>query len=166
MLLGIYSLTFIIFAIPAGMIAKKIGRRNTILIGLIGLIGIMIPFMIFSVVPIPGLRTLVTFLPFDWTWEIIIDGILLFFGGMFWAFVNVNSIVIVWELAGTERLGTYTGLYYFFSALAAIVSPVVAGALFDAVGIQYLFVYSVFFFTVAIICAFFVATTGKEGGKN
>ncbi|MHA1199007.1 MAG: MFS transporter [Candidatus Heimdallarchaeaceae archaeon] len=162
MLLGIYSLTFIIFAIPAGLIAKKIGRKKTIMIGLIGLISVMIPLVIFSLVPIPALRVIVNFLPFKWTWEIIIDGALLFLGGMFWAFVNINSIVIVWELAGTKRLGTYTGLYYFFSATAAIVSPVVAGAIFDATNISVLFLYSFIFFVAALVCTLFIRRTGTE----
>ena len=162
MLLGIYSLTFIIFAIPAGLIAKKIGRKKTMIIGLIGLIVIMIPLVIFSLVPIPSLRVLVNFLPFKWTWEIIIDGILLFFGGMFWAFVNINSIVVVWELAGTARLGTYTGLYYFFSALSAIASPVIAGAIFDATNINVLFLYCIIFFVAALVCTMFVRRTGVE----
>jgi len=61
-----------------------------------------------------------------------------------------NSIVIVWELAGPSRLGTYTGIYYFFSALAAITSPVLAGALFDAICINFLFLYSVVFFIAVL----------------
>ncbi len=162
MLLGIYSLTFIIFAIPAGLIAKKIGRKNTIIIGLVGLIIVMIPLVIFSLVDIPALRVIVDFLPFYWTWEIMIDGVLLFFGGMFWAFVNINSIVIVWELAGAARLGTYTGLYYFFSATAAIVSPVVAGAIFDATNVSALFLYSFIFFVAALVCTLFIRRTGNE----
>ena len=162
MLLGVYSLTFIVFAIPAGLIAKKIGRKKTMLIGLIGLVTVMIPLVVFSFVEIPALRVLIGWLPFNWTWEIILVGILLFLGGMFWAFVNINSIVVVWELAGTARLGTYTGLYYFFSALAAIVSPVIAGALFDVIGYKYLFFYSFFFFVIALVCTFFIKTTGKE----
>ena len=162
MLLGVYSLTFIIFAIPAGLIAKKIGRKKTMIIGLVGLITIMIPLVIFSLVPVPSLRVLIDFIPFNWTWEIVIDGVLLFFGGMFWAFININSIVIVWELAGTARLGTYTGLYYFFSALAAIVSPVMAGAIFDQIGISYLFIYTTIFFVAAIICTSFIKITGTE----
>jgi len=166
MLLGVYSLTFIMFALPAGLIAKRIGRKKTILIGLVGLILTMIPLVIFSIVQIPGLRTIVNFLPFNWTWEIIIDGLLLFLGGMFWAFVNVNSIVIVWELAGPSRLGTYTGIYYFFSALAAITSPVLAGALFDAIGINFLFLYSVVFFIAAFVSTLFIKTTGQEADET
>ncbi|MCE7741064.1 MAG: SLC45 family MFS transporter [Candidatus Heimdallarchaeota archaeon] len=162
MLLGVYSLTFIIFAIPAGLIAKKIGRKKTIIIGLIGLISVMIPLVILSIVRVPALSEFIGFLPFKWTWEILIDGVLLFLGGMFWAFININSIVIVWELAGTARLGTYTGLYYFFSALAAIVSPVMAGAIFDASNISFLFLYSSIFFVAALVCTLFIQRTGSE----
>jgi len=169
MLLGVYSLTFIIFAIPAGLIAKKIGRKKTMMIGLIGLVTIMIPLVIFSLVDISALRTYIFYtipIPFWWTWEVLIDGILLFLGGMFWAFININSIVVVWELAGTARLGTYTGLYYFFSATAAILSPVVAGAIFDATNISALFLYSFIFFVLALVLTIFIRRTGNEADEQ
>ena len=57
-------------------------------------------------------------------------GILLVIIGIGWSFVNVNSIVIIWELAPTnEKIGTYIGIYYFFSFLAAITGPLILGSL-------------------------------------
>ena len=47
-------------------------------------------------------------------------GVLLIFGGISWALVNINSLPMVVELT-TARLGTFTGLYYLFSTLSAIV---------------------------------------------
>ncbi len=38
--------------------------------------------------------------------------------GRFWAFVNVNSLPMVYDLAGQRSIGSYTGLYYFASSLA------------------------------------------------
>jgi len=58
--------------------------------------------------------------------------ILLVFAGIGWSFVNVNSIVIIWELApSNEKIGTYTGIYYFFSFFAAITGPYILGGLTD-----------------------------------
>ena len=49
-------------------------------------------------------------------------GVLLIFGGISWALVNINSLPMVVELT-TAWLGTFTGLYYLFSTLSAIVGP-------------------------------------------
>ena len=46
--------------------------------------------------------------------------------------VNINSIAVIWQLAPKGKIGTYTGLYYTFSQLAAILSPIFAGLSFDA----------------------------------
>ena len=47
--------------------------------------------------------------------------------GVGWALININSITIVWQLSPKEKLGAYTGLYYLFSQLAAIISPIFMG---------------------------------------
>lgn len=126
-----FALMFILFAIPAGFIASKIGRRKAIILGLIGLT-IMLAL-------IASLRNL------------LLITILLTIGGIFWALININSIVIVWEIGGEEKLGAYTGLYYFFSALAAIVGPVVAGGIFDVFGHWTMFWISVIFMILALL---------------
>jgi len=131
MALSGFIISFVIFSIPAGYIATKIGRRNTIKIGLIGLIAVL-----FLAIPIRNLLFLAG---------------LLAFGGFFWALININSIVIVWEIGGQEKLGAYTGLYYFFSAFAAIVSPPIAGFIFDLVGHGIMFPLTVMYMVIALI---------------
>jgi hypothetical protein len=54
-------------------------------------------------------------------------GLMLMFGGIGWAFVNINSLPMVVELTTAARIGTFTGLYYLFSTLSAIVGPNVNG---------------------------------------
>ncbi|MFX1441463.1 MAG: MFS transporter, partial [Promethearchaeota archaeon] len=76
-LMTAFSLTFVLFAVPAGFMAGRLGRRNTILAGLVGLIAIL---------------TLATFMTDYWTLFALLG-----IGGFFWAMINVNSIVIVWE---------------------------------------------------------------------
>ena len=44
-MLTIFSVAFVFFAFPAGLIGSKIGRKKTILIGLTGLIVCFIPFI-------------------------------------------------------------------------------------------------------------------------
>jgi MFS family permease len=111
------ALPIIIFAYPFAIIAGKIGRRNAIKIGLI----IMITCLI-----------IIFFVGFMRAQGLIFIIILLVFAGIGWSFVNVNSIVIIWELApSNEKIGTYTGIYYFFSFLAAITGPYILGGMTD-----------------------------------
>jgi maltose/moltooligosaccharide transporter len=53
--------------------------------------------------------------------------------GGFWALVNINSLPMVYDLGGEERIGALTGLYYFASS-AAITGPILAGTLIDLTG--------------------------------
>jgi maltose/moltooligosaccharide transporter len=106
--------TFVLFAVPAGYLGTKFGKRLTICVGLGGL---SLSFM---------LMHFLTALP-----QITIA---LVACGFFWALVNINSYPIVVSLAPPSQAGTYTGLYYIFSGLAGMSSPIMAGALFDLVG--------------------------------
>lgn len=118
--LGFFSLSFLVFAIPSGFIATAIGRRRTILAGIVGL-SLMLLAMRFAR---PGM-TLTA---------------LLLVGGVAWALININSYPMVVDMTTTAKIGAYTGLYYFFSALAAIVAPPVFGWFMDVLGRQVLFI--------------------------
>ena len=48
MTLAFFSVSFVAFALPAGLLGAKIGRRKTILIGLVGLIAIFLPMNVIS----------------------------------------------------------------------------------------------------------------------
>lgn len=136
-LLGIFSVTFLLFSIPAGFIGSKIGRRKTILIGLAGVSCLFIAML--------------------FTGDIWALRVLLFFGGGFWACVNINSLPMVVELANWNNIGKYTGYYYFFSFGASIISPILFGQIRDMVGnYDVLFIYAPIAFILAFICMLFV----------
>jgi len=131
------ALPFIIMAFPAGILGSKLGRRITIKIGLVMFITAC--FIIFFV-PDP-LVIIICFV----------------IAGCGWAFININSIVIVWEMAPTaEKIGTYTGVYYFFSFLAAILGPFVVGLFIDLTSSTWLFFICSWFFIIALVCMFLV----------
>ena len=96
------GLTFLVAAFPLSVLAEKFGRKLFIKIGLvIFIIGAIIGFAI------PTLT--------------IVALVLL---GVGYACIIVNTIVIVWAMAPSEnKIGTYTGVYYAFSFLAAIIAP-------------------------------------------
>ncbi|MFX1393571.1 MAG: MFS transporter [Promethearchaeota archaeon] len=139
------ALPFIIMAFPAGILGSKLGRRITIKIGLI--MFIIACFIIF-ITPV-YFHDLVTI-----SMIIIICFII---AGCGWAFININSIVIIWEMAPTaEKIGTYTGVYYFFSFLAAILGPFIVGLFIDLTTSAWLFFICSWFFIVAFILMWLV----------
>lgn len=132
-MLSLFSITLIAFAIPSGIIAGRIGRKRMIVIGLSGMI--------------------LMFLPMLFIGDINVLRALLLFGGIFWACVNINSLPMVVELATKERIGSFTGYYYFFSFSAAIISPTLFGWIRNLTdNYATLFVYAVVSFVIALIC--------------
>ncbi len=108
-------IAFILFAIPAGFIGTRFSRRWTIIIGLALFTGILIVINVLQNI------TMIT--------------ILLAIGGASWALVNINSLPMVIDTSTDERmLGTYTGLYYIASQLAAILGPAITGWVVDMSG--------------------------------
>ncbi|MFT3892319.1 MAG: MFS transporter [Anaerolineales bacterium] len=126
-LLSVLPLFFVLFAIPSGFIAGKIGRRTTISIGLITLIIMMI---LLYITPADALLTGIAPLPLvgiplveGGARMLTLAGVLLIVGGVAWSFVNINSLPMIVDLTSAARIGTFTGLYYLFSTLSAIVGP-------------------------------------------
>jgi maltose/moltooligosaccharide transporter len=139
LLLGFFSLTFILFSIPGGMLAERWGRRRTIITGLAVLSALLV---------------LASFLP-----NVYAIAAILFLGGIAWSLVNINSLPMVVDIAPGDRLlGTYTGLYYISGTLAAIVGPILNGWIIDATGKNYntIFWVAPAFMLVAIVCMWFV----------
>ena len=130
-LLSVLPLFFVLFAIPSGFIAGKIGRRTTISIGLVIIIIMMI---LLYITPADALLTGIAPLPLvgiplveGGARMLTLAGVLLILGGIGWAFININSLPMIVDLTGVEKIGTYTGLYYLFSTLSAIVGPISNG---------------------------------------
>jgi len=131
-LLGHLSLFFVLFALVSGFIGGKIGRRVTIMAGL-ALIGALILAMFF--IPPTVLTIVLTKLPVLGTIPVI--SLFLMAAGIAWALININSLPMVVDMTTTARLGTYTGLYYLFSTLSAIVGPNVNGWVVQLTGKNY-----------------------------
>lgn len=135
--LTFFTLALVIGAVPAGIIGTRIGRRRTILAGLIGIV------------------TLFTIQSFMTSLNIV--RVLLVLAGFAWALININSLPMVVEIAKSSRIGKYTGYYYFFSASAAIVGPSLFGWIRDLTqNYGTLFIFSNVAFAVALGCMLFV----------
>ena len=130
-MLTAFAAMLILFAIPSGLIATRIGRKRTISIGLGGMIlGLIVGFFIRSSAPLL---------------------IVLASMGAFWALVNINSLPMVYDLGDERQIGAYTGLYYFASSAAAIFGPIAAGGLIDLAGRNYsvLWIFSAVFLGIS-----------------
>jgi MFS family permease len=131
---GLVTVTFILFAVPAGSFGTKYGRGPTIRAGLIGL-------MILTFVGYFLIQNTVTF------------AIVLVLIGIFWALVNVNSLPLVYDHGDEKRIGAFTGLYYLSSQFAAVLGPTLGGILVDTLNDQYrwLWLFAAVFMAVALV---------------
>jgi maltose/moltooligosaccharide transporter len=147
-LLGQLSLFFVLFSLPAGYIGAAIGRRKTIMGGIV-LMATCVALMFF--LPIDTLTILVTQLPV--LGRIPVIGLILMVAGISWSMINVNSLPMIVDMTEPARVGTYTGLYYLFSTMAAILGPIVYGFIIQFSGGAYslLMLISPIFFVLALI---------------
>ena len=133
----------IVSYIPTGALAARIGRKKTILVGLVCM------FVSY---------TAVLFYP---TYHFSANA---FFAliGVGWAAVSVNSLPMVVEMSKGSEVGKYTGLYYTFSMSAQIVTPILSGVLLRYVSYATLFPYAMFF----TVCAMFTMSQVKHGDSK
>jgi MFS family permease len=131
---GLVTITFILFAVPAGSFGTRYGRGPTIRVGLIGL----------TVLTLAGYFLIQNTLTF---------AIVLVLTGIFWAMVNVNSLPLVYDHGDEKRIGAFTGLYYLSSQFAAVLGPTLGGILVDALNDQYrwLWLFAAVFMAVALV---------------
>lgn len=133
-MLGYMAVTFLIFAIPSGFIATRFGRRPTIMAG------ILVMILALAAGAMAPNATVIT--------------IVLVTAGLGWALININSLPMVVDIASDALVGTFTGLYYLASTLAAIGGPIVAGSLIEASGNNYnlVFVMAPASLFIALLC--------------
>jgi len=130
-MLTAFAATLIIFSIPSGLIATRVGRKPTIMVGLGGMIlGVLVATQVRD--PVILLAVLAVM-------------------GAFWALVNINSLPMVYDLAKSGSIGAYTGLYYFASSLAAITGPILAGGLIDLTSHGVIWPFTAIFLGLAIL---------------
>ena len=124
----------IVTYLPAGMIASKIGRKKTILGGIV---------MLASAFGIAAfMRT---------DSPTIVMNILFAMAGIGWANINVNSFPMVVEMCSGADIGKYTGFYYTASMSAQIATPMLSGILMDKMGMTVLFPYAAIFAALAFV---------------
>ena len=147
-----YNLTLIIAQaaaivayLPVGFVAGRLGRKKTILAGVV---------MLTVAFGVAG------FLTADSPSALM--NAMFALAGIAWATINVNSFPMVVELASGGDVGKYTGFYYTASMAAQVATPMVSGLLMDKFGMHVLFPYAAVFTTLAFVTMLFV----KHGDRK
>ncbi len=134
----------IISYIPVGMVATKIGRKRTIMAGVVML------FVAFLV------AAFMTASSPSWLMYIMFC-----LAGIAWASINVNSFPMVVEMCDGGDVGKYTGFYYTASMAAQSLTPYISG-LFLEKAMTSLFPYAAVF----VGLAFFTMSMVKHGDNR
>ncbi len=137
----------IISYIPIGNIASKIGRKKTIMGGIV-LLSIMF-FLGFIFTSIFKSINIIMYISFAVV-------------GLAWAAINVNSLPMVVEMCKGSDVGKFTGYYYTASMSAQIITPIFAGTLMRLISYKVLFIYAAFF----VLLSFVTMTQVKHGDQK
>ena len=134
----------IISYIPIGRLAHVIGRKKTIMIGIVLLAACFLSgfFLTTAFSSINAIMFVVFALV-----------------GFAWAAINVNSLPMVVEMCRGSDIGKFTGYYYTASMAAQVVTPILAGFLMRTVSYKILFPYAALF----VLFSFITMTQVKHG---
>ena len=126
--------------IPVGILAVKIGRRKSVLLGFsLAVVSFVLVFLFVK----PDHLAKYLFAIFY-----LISG----FGLII---TNVNTFPMVLELSSSSSVGKYTGYYYISTMGAQAITPFISGLVMDNFSDQYLFLYSAICVTIAFVFMFF-----------
>ena len=129
----------IVSYLPVGIIASRVGRKKTILAGVVMLAAAFLTASFLRA----GSNALLMNAMFA-------------LAGVAWATINVNSFPMVVEMCRGGDIGRYTGYYYTASMAAQTITPYLSGALMDRAGMTTLFPYAAVFVSLAFITMLFV----------
>lgn len=136
-----YNLTLIIAQaaaivayLPVGMIASKVGRKKTILTGVVMLT------VAFGAAGFMNAES-----------PTMLMNAMFALAGIAWATINVNSFPMVVEMCSGGNVGKYTGFYYTASMAAQVATPMLSGLLMDKLGMRVLFPYAAIFVALAFV---------------
>ena len=138
---GMVGVAYAAFAVPSGKFAHKYGRKKTIRGALLAIVIILLLVFLHGTLT-AGMNA---------TFRLISFWVLLFLFGIFWVTVVTNSFPMLWQMADYQTIGVYTGAYYFFSQLASIVAPPLAGGAIDLFGYPALFIFGLVFMFIALL---------------
>jgi MFS family permease len=139
------NIAAIIAYLPVGMVASKLGRKKTILAGIV---------MLFTAFFVACFMTASS--P-NWLMNCMFC-----LAGVAWATINVNSFPMVVEMCTGADVGKYTGFYYTASMAAQSLTPTISGIFMDNIALTTLFPYAAIF----VGLAFFTMLMVRHGDSK
>lgn len=130
--LMVATVAAIISYIPIGNISSKIGRKKTIMGGVV-----LMSLCYFAAIFAASYHPVINI-----AFAVI---------GIGWAAINVNSYPMIVEMSKGCDIGKFTGTYYTFSMTAQIFTPILSGFLLENVSYKTLFPYALVFSVLAFI---------------
>lgn len=131
-LMGLFTVSYVIFAYPAGILGGRFGRRIFVLVGILimgscGLAQFLLSAGLLAndlaELPVLGLVPVI--------------GLFFLISGFGWTLVNVNSLPMVMDSSSELSVGAYVGLFFLFSTLGAILGPILNGWIIQLSGNDY-----------------------------
>ncbi len=130
--LMVATVAAIISYIPIGNLASKVGRKKTIMFGIV-LMSVCYFAAIFAGSYHPVINVAFAAI------------------GVGWAAINVNSYPMIVEMSKGCDIGKFTGTYYTFSMTAQIMTPILSGFLLENISYRTLFPYALVFSVLAFM---------------
>lgn len=134
---SILAIASLITFLPSAYLTKKIGRKYSIILGLV--VMILSLFLSYFVNKIG-----------------IVLYLLFALAGAGWAIINVNSYPMFVELASSKNVGKFTGYYYSASQIAQSLTPIAIGFVLDWLGLKAYFPYATVCMIIALIAFSFI----------
>lgn len=130
--LMVATVAAIVSYIPIGNIASRVGRKKTIMGGIV-----LMTVCYFSAIFVGEYHPII---------NLAFAAI-----GVGWAAINVNSYPMIVEMSKGCDIGKFTGTYYTFSMTAQIMTPILSGFLLENISYRTLFPYACVFSILAFL---------------
>ena len=121
LMMAVFAVSLALFGIPAGIMGRKLGRKKTIVIGLISVISMFALYLAVSQIMPLGADGSVNKVTWITLWIAVVVG------GAAIGCININTLPLVLAIGGREYVGTFTGYYYTATFSAAVTGPILCG---------------------------------------
>jgi len=136
-MMTIFAVSTAAGAFPAGILGKKFGRKKTIVGGLLAFVTAFCIYLAVQAITGNGAALV---------WVALIVG------GFANMMITVNTLPLVLEIGGLEKVGTFTGYYYTATFSAQVATPIIYGVVRMLTGTYMtLFIYCPVCFVLALL---------------
>ena len=156
LMMAVFAVSLALFGIPAGIMGRKLGRKKTIVIGLISVITMFILYLAVSQTMPANEDGTINKVTWIMLWIAVVVG------GAAIGCININTLPLVLAIGGRDYVGTFTGYYYTATFSAAVTGPILCGLVIGLFREDYNFM---FLFCAAMFILGLFAIKGVKHGE-